>query len=112
MNGQPNMISNKKLMRIGELSFKNAIRLTNPLKINAKTSFNQITIINDEILSLSFGKIYQIYGIENEMVTKFFTRGFFNEMQRSWPHKSIKAERYFKRVVKEFIKENKPLKIS
>lgn len=86
-------------------------RLSNPFKITDKTTFKQITIISDEILSLSFGHIYQIYGIDNEMITKLFTRSFFNEMQKLWPHKSLKAKNHFKKVVKKFIKEDKPLKI-
>ena len=86
-------------------------RLSNPMKIDAKKASKQITLVSDEILSLAFGHIYQIYGIDNEQVTKHFTRSFFNQMQKLWSIKSLKAKRHFKKVVQRFIKEDKPLNI-
>jgi AbiV family abortive infection protein len=86
-------------------------RLTNPMKVDAKKASKQLTLVSDEILSLAFGHIYQIYGIDNEQVTKHFTRSFFNQMQKLWSIKSLKAKRHFKKVVQHFIKEDKPLHI-
>lgn len=87
-------------------------RLSNPLKFTDKKASKQITIVNDEILSLAFGHIYEIYGIDNDLITQNFTRSFFNKMQKLWNQKSSKARKHFKKIVKEFIKENRPLKIT
>lgn len=87
-------------------------RLSNPLKVTEKKASDQITIISDEILSRAFGHIYQIYGIDNPLVTQYFTRSFFNQTQKLWSLKSTKARNHFKKIVSKFIKEDKPLKIS
>lgn len=87
-------------------------RLSNPFKVNEKKASQQITVVSDEILSLAFGHIYQIYGIDNPLVTQYFTRSFFNKMQKLWTIKSPKAKNHFNKVVAKFIKEDKPLKIT
>lgn len=87
-------------------------RLSDPLKITAKKASDQITVISDEILSMAFGHIYQIYGIDNPLVTQHFTRSFFHQAQNLWNLKSVRARKHFKKVVTKFIKEDKPLKIT
>ena len=87
-------------------------RLSNPFKVSEKKASKQITIVSDEILVLAFGHIYQVHGIDNPMVTQHFTRQFFNQIQKLWDLKSIKARSHFKKVVAKFIKEDKPLKIT
>ncbi len=86
-------------------------RLSNPLKISEAKAFKQITLMSDEILSLSFGYIYEIYGIDNELIIRHFTRAFFNRVQKIWPFKSLKAKRYFEKTVKKLKKTYKPLNI-
>ncbi len=87
-------------------------RLSNPLKVDSKKTSKQITMVNDEILSLAFGHIYKIYGIDNPLVTQYFTRSFFNQIQKQWTLKSSKAKNHFRKVVAKFIKEVKPLKVT
>ncbi len=86
-------------------------KLSSPFKVTDKKASEQITIVSDEILSLTVGHIYEIYGVDNPQLTQHLTRGFFSQMQKLWNPKSKKARKHFNTVVSKFIKENKPLKI-